>query len=354
MAVWKSDGDGWELLEPSGFPTERELHELVERAPQILPLAGSPRLAIVGSEVALGSNYADLIGIEPSGRLVIIEVKLSRNAEARRAVVAQALSYAAFLQGLTVAEVEEGVLARHLAKRGEQSLATAAQAASQGFGFDEGAFQIALADNLALGAFRLVFVLDAAPAELARLVEYLELVSSDRLLIDLVSVASYELNGSQVVIPQRVEAERREPREQPTVDRPHPIDSTIVAGSDEFAASIDTAPVESRDELRRLLDWAKELEADGLTRLTTTVGANRWMMNLVLPDETVGLVNIWNLNGASLALWRSVFQRRAPQSIASIEVLTGAEIGSGRTLRTTDESVLSAIRAAYEEAAATR
>jgi hypothetical protein len=162
-AVWKSSGQGWTLLQPSGFPTEQELHDLVGEAPELLPLAGSPAMTIVGSEVALGSNFADLIGVEPTGRLAIIEVKLARNSEARRAVVSQALSYAAFLQGLTIAEVEDGVLARHLSQRRFTSLSAAARGADE-TAFDDGEFRLALAKSLEQGAFRIVFVLDEAPS----------------------------------------------------------------------------------------------------------------------------------------------------------------------------------------------
>ena len=86
--IWKKDDAGWQLLAPTGFPDEAALHTLVEQAPQILPLAGAPRLVVVGREVMLGGGYADLIAIEPLGRLSVIEVKLTRNAEARRAIIA--------------------------------------------------------------------------------------------------------------------------------------------------------------------------------------------------------------------------------------------------------------------------
>ena len=49
-------------------------------------------MVVVGKEVALGNGYADLLAVEPSGRLVVVEIKLARNAEARRAVVAQVLT----------------------------------------------------------------------------------------------------------------------------------------------------------------------------------------------------------------------------------------------------------------------
>jgi RecB family endonuclease NucS len=112
-AIWQNDGTSWCLLAPTGFPDEQTLHDLVEETPQILPLAGAPRLVIVGKEVSLGNGYADLVAIEPSGRLAVVEIKLSKNAEARRAVVAQILTYAAHLKGLSSETVERDVLGRH-------------------------------------------------------------------------------------------------------------------------------------------------------------------------------------------------------------------------------------------------
>jgi hypothetical protein len=93
-AIWQNDGTAWRLLSPAGFPDEAALHGLVEQAPHILPLAGLPQLVVVGREVFLGGNRADLIAVEATGRLAIIEIKLASNAEARRAVVTQILTYA--------------------------------------------------------------------------------------------------------------------------------------------------------------------------------------------------------------------------------------------------------------------
>src|SRR5262245_21295106 len=116
--IWSNTGERWVLLAPSGFPDEASLHSLIEQSPQLLPLAGSPRLTIVGREVRLGSGSADLIGVEPNGRLVVVEVKLARNAEARRAVVAQVLTYAAYLHGIQRADLEQEILGGHLQQRG--------------------------------------------------------------------------------------------------------------------------------------------------------------------------------------------------------------------------------------------
>lgn len=111
------------------------MHDLVQTAPHMLPLAGSPRLTVLGREVRLGAGWADLLAVESSGRLVIIEVKLAGNAESRRAVVAQVLSYAGYLQGLDPAQLESQVLAPHLAPGG--TVLAAAEADDQQHALDK-------------------------------------------------------------------------------------------------------------------------------------------------------------------------------------------------------------------------
>ena len=79
--IWSSDGAGWTLLPTESFPDEDTLHTLVEQAPEMLPLAGSPNLVILGREVQLGSGSADLVAVETGGRPTVIEIKLAKNAE---------------------------------------------------------------------------------------------------------------------------------------------------------------------------------------------------------------------------------------------------------------------------------
>lgn len=97
--IWTNTGDGWKLADSQPFPDEATLQGLVAENPQLLPLAGSPSVFTFGREVRLGTGKADILAVEASGRPVIIEVKLARNAEARRAIVSQVLAYAAFCMG---------------------------------------------------------------------------------------------------------------------------------------------------------------------------------------------------------------------------------------------------------------
>ncbi len=114
-AIWTEGKEGRELLQPAGFPNEAQRHELIARAPQVLPLPGSPTLVVLGTEVPLGAGFADIVAVETSGRPVVIEVTLAKNPESRRAVIAQILTYASTIYRASLDEFT-GVLRHALAK----------------------------------------------------------------------------------------------------------------------------------------------------------------------------------------------------------------------------------------------
>ena len=346
--IWTEDGDGWTLSPPEGFRDEATLHGLIEQTPEMLPLSGAPPLLILGREVPLGSGYADLVGVETSGRPVIIEVKLAQNNEARRAVVAQILAYAANLHGTTREQLEDR-FGESLKNRGHESLVDAVQSAEED-AFDADEFTTALDEHLREGRFRLVFVLDTVPTELMTLVAYLEHVT-DKLAIDLVAVNSFDVGGTSVVLPQRVTPERHEV----TVEKTRRMDSGTIyhKGSETFEASIGEAAPEHRDALHRLLGWARELEHRGVARLLSTrgKGGKRFVLNPLLVAESVGLVSIYNERGASMSFHRSVFERNASGFIEQIEELTGITLGKGTTTANISEDLLDVLTDVYAEAA---
>lgn len=349
-AIWSNDGERWALLTPSGFPDEASLHSLIEQSPQLLPLAGSPRLTILGREVRLGNGSADLVAVEPNGRLVVIEVKLANNAEARRAVVAQVLTYAAYLHGVERGDLERVILGGHLHRRGYDSLLAAVSGDDQARSLDAEAFHQGLTESLVDGRFRVVIVLDAAPDELVRLVGYLESVT-DKLLIDLVTVSAYDVNGSRILVPQRVEPERWRSEAQ-ALAAPRETGHSV-AGADEFLVVIATAPVDQQVLLRRLADWAIELGRRGLVQLRTYHGKAGITTLLPRLSDGVGLVTIYkDSRSAYLQFWRSVFERRAPHALAAVEAAVGEPgVGQGNVVREVSDELLSALTVAYEEAA---
>jgi hypothetical protein len=78
------------------------------------------------------------------------------------------------------------------------------------------------------------------------------------------------------------------------------------------------------------------------------------MMTLLpkLCADNAGLVAIYNDRGTpSLQFWRSVFERRAPESLPRVEQLATVEVGQGKTTYEVSEELLEALTDAYREAA---
>lgn len=68
-----------------------------------------------------------------------------------------------------------------------------------------------------------------------------------------------------------------------------------------------------------------------------------------------GLATIWNDRGAALSLWRSVFEKRAPNSIGRVEELIAPKIlGNGSSITDIPDELLQALTEAYREAAGAR
>lgn len=353
--IWTNLGEGWKVGAPHAFPDERTLHGLIEENPQLLPLAGSPHLTVLGSETRLGNGRADILAVEASGRPAIIEVKLASNSEARKAIVSQVIAYAAFLRGFDVDGLEKGPLRKPLADAGYGSILEAVQAQDQEGAVNADSFTTSLQAYLDQGNFRLVLVLDEVSAELERVVAYLDAVTIQALTIDLITLTVYEVNGAQVALPQRVSPDLGATMPYTTPDkRPAASEGSLSDGSDVFRDSIEGATEETRATFEELIDWA-ELQASlpnvRLFSYTGITGTRFTLLPRLMPDDA-GLVTIWNdRHQPSLSLQRSVFERRAPNSIEPVErIIAPIRIGRGNAVPDITPQLLEALAAAYQEA----
>jgi hypothetical protein len=349
-SIWSEGDEGWELLAPTGFPDEKTLQDLVIRAPGMLPLGGDPTLVVLGREVRLGTGYVDVLAIEPSGRPVMIEVKLRNNAESRRAVVSQILAYAAAVHGMTASEFEQ-VVAKHL---GGRTLHETVNDAAQAEAPDALDFHATLDTALRDGSMRVVLVLDRAPQDLVKLVGYLEAVTHG-LSIDLITLTSYQVGGRRVVVPQREEPDRPRRPELSDGETPAPTASTTskVVGYEAFVERVATAPAVHRPTLDLFVDWAHRMSDARLADIHTYFGKNDETVLLpYVPTEGVGLVSLYMRADGRPALqwWRSVFDRLAPASIDPVSAAGGAEIGKGNVATHVDAQLLDAVYSAYVEA----
>lgn len=227
----------------------------------------------------------------------------------------------------------------------------AAASADQEGAYTSADAEQALAESLASGSFRIVLILDDAPTELVRLVGYLEAVS-DRISIDLITVAAYDIGGSRVLVPQRVDP-GRSVDDAPSAKRVSPANKgDLSEGSEAFRQAIIEAPAEHQAALTRLCDWADALEHARLVRLESYRGTTgRYTLLPRLPDKRHGLVTIWNDGSPSLSVHRTVFEKRAPASIARIEALIApVPLGQGNTVRNISDELLTPLTDAYREA----
>ena len=354
--IWRKDGDRWSTIKPIGFANEDELHSRIVEAPELLPLSGQPLLATAFREVRVGGGNADVLAFSTKGRPVIIEVKLSTNPEAKRAVVAQTLAYAAGLHGSTIEKLEGDILGQHL---GGKHLADAIEEAHPTAPFDRDEFYENLSAHLETGKFRLVIVLDDAPRQLVRLMGYLETITTDQIVIDLVQVSSYEVNGAQILVTQRIDPSREsEPdagqSHHRSSQRSRPRRGLTSAPFRRWLDGIDD--VGQAAVLLRVVDWADGLVEEKVCQVQSTVrkqgrmGLTVWAVNeeslAVLDTETEsGEPRLW-LRGPNIAKY-------APDSLFAIQQSSGQPLDKDGHANAITPELLDALADAYREAAGT-
>jgi hypothetical protein len=98
---------------PGAFD-EAWLQRLIHQNPECLPISeiepGLGPFYPVCLEMPTAHGYIDNLLISPSGDIALIETKLFRNPEARRAVLAQVLDYSMAIFGMTYSAFEKAVL----------------------------------------------------------------------------------------------------------------------------------------------------------------------------------------------------------------------------------------------------
>lgn len=354
--IWTSTGSDWKPAAPQPFPDERALQEMVAKHPHLLPLAGSPQLIVLGLEVRLGNGKVDVLAVEASGRPAIIEVKLARNPEARRAVVSQILAYAASLQGHDLDSLEQGPLQEPLRKIGYESLAEAVKGQDQESAVDYGDFRASFQEHLNNGQFRLVLVLDDVSSELESIVGYLDTVTIPGLTTDLVTVTVFTVGGVQVALPQRISPDSD--RAAATAQRPTKLKSKARTfdGPGAFAESMSSVSEEDHETFEQLIAWADDLVRLPNVRLFSSISPTGGVSKLQprLTADNAGLVSIANNSGKLyIQFWRHKFESLAPNSINEIErLIAPKEIGQGNEVTEITPELLAALKQAYEEAVA--
>ncbi|MCY4557588.1 MAG: hypothetical protein OXF79_14640 [Chloroflexi bacterium] len=193
----RNAGGVLEPLEEREFETEAMLEELIALHPELL--AGEQmrpddplRWVLVKPQMEIEGWAVDLLLIDQHSYPTLVEVKRGSNREIRRAVVGQMLDYAAIAASVWsdrgIRQVFED------AQDGPGEVIGRLMKGDDGGEVDEpdiDAFWERVATNLEANRMRLLFVADEIPAELERVVKFLNEQTRDNLEVLAVEVKQY-------------------------------------------------------------------------------------------------------------------------------------------------------------------
>ncbi len=255
------------------YRDERDLHDLLADTPSILPKDDldddDTVLFAVGYETALGSGYADVIFCSTGGKITICEVKLRRNAEIRREVIAQALSYAAFLEGMDSEAFTEQVVNPYLQFRGRTELLgqplPRIAAALAGSEVDDDEFLSTLESALAEGSFRILIAVDEVHPQLRKSVAYIHNHAAFDLFVVEIAVFRSEDGEHEVLQPRLLDY-------SPAVARRSGGTRFDRTPEDFLREAVERDP-EAEDAIRQLFNGLVDMQRTGVIQLEPGKGA---------------------------------------------------------------------------------
>ncbi|HZB97122.1 MAG TPA: hypothetical protein VE219_00840 [Candidatus Sulfotelmatobacter sp.] len=172
-----------EELVPHLYNSESLLQSLIAAYPVLLsgvgmPGSGTRRWMLLGREGSLaevqdgGARWApDHLFVDQEAVLTMIEVRRSTEARIRREVIGQMLDYAANAVAYSSLDTLRAVFERTCANKKLDPVASIS--ALMGRTYDTDQFWLQVRTNLQAGRMRFVFAADKVPAELRRIVEFL-------------------------------------------------------------------------------------------------------------------------------------------------------------------------------------
>jgi hypothetical protein len=191
----RSMGGDWSEPTVNGYESESSLQQLIAEHPSLIP--GVSDRAVACREFSSGVGPADVVILDESGDLTLIECKLTANPQIRREIVGQVLDYASRLWGMRVDEFEAKW--RRAAKTDASPLS-----AFDAEGTDT---RERLAENLQVGRMRLVLAVDQVNDDLKRIVEYLNMITLGEVSVFVMEFVRAQRDGIEVLIPTAYGAE---------------------------------------------------------------------------------------------------------------------------------------------------
>ena len=186
----------------AGLHNEAWLQELVQANPSILPVndiePGFGRLIAAAIEVPCSQGAIDNVFLTPDGDIIICELKLWRNPQARREVVAQCLDYVSALCDMGLDDFQKAILSGKTAFH-FQSLYDIVKDIPDVL--DEASFLDAISRNLSRGRILVLAVGDGIRAETETLARLFRENASAQFTFALVELAIYQNDQGYLAVP---------------------------------------------------------------------------------------------------------------------------------------------------------
>ena len=188
---------------------ENWLQRLLFETPEVLPIgeidpAFAPAVPLC-RELPTAAGSIDVAYVSEQGLLSIVECKLWRNPEARRAAVTQILDYAKEISRWSYEELNDAV--RRAAKRPESTNTLFDLVQEQNDTIDEQTFVDDVTRNLKSGRFLLLVVGDGIREGVERIADYLKQSAGIRFTFGLVELAIFDMpdgSASGIIVEPRV------------------------------------------------------------------------------------------------------------------------------------------------------
>tara|TARA_R110000868_G_scaffold411694_2_gene707595 strand:+ start:4277 stop:5521 length:1245 start_codon:yes stop_codon:yes gene_type:complete len=184
--------------------SEEWLQKVIQAHPELIPIdeiepAFRPLIPVC-MELPAGNGYVDNFLITPNGGLVFIEVKLWRNAEARRKVLTQVMEYVESISRLSYADLENAV------RRGQRDtgvpFSSLFSLVAEWTDLTESAFHDAVSRNLRLGRGLFIIAGDGIREDLKTLVDHVQSQAGLHFSLALIELAFHKLPLGQGYVMQ--------------------------------------------------------------------------------------------------------------------------------------------------------
>jgi hypothetical protein len=202
ILVRHGDSSTWTTPETAAYHDESHLQTLLAADPSHIPgvMAG----AVVVRELPTSAGPIDLCVIGVDGSVTVVECKLAKTSEHRRTIVGQVVDYASALR----ADGIESFYDRWTASGGADLDDLLDRESAE-----------ALRDNFASGRINLCLAVDQIDADIRRLIEYLNQVTTSEIMVTALQLVYARHGSTEILIPSTFGAEIAASKSSPRTRR---------------------------------------------------------------------------------------------------------------------------------------